>query len=103
MVEQDEVHGDEDGHEMMVIKLQLEKMKEKNKNQGDQDRYQIGFCFGTQNTIEGVSVFRIDSCTMKRGKSWLSGYQVPLGEVKHAYALGPSVLTINTRKCLEKC
>ena len=67
MVEQDEVHGDEDGHEMMVIKLQLRKKKEKNKNQGDQGRYQIGFCFGTQDTIEGVSVFRIDSRTIKRG------------------------------------
>ena len=29
--------------------------------------YQIGFCFGTQDTIEGVSVFRIDSHTIKRG------------------------------------
>jgi len=32
VVEQDEVHGDEDGHVMMVIKLHLEKKKEKNKN-----------------------------------------------------------------------
>ena len=57
--------------------------------------YQICFCFGTQDTILGVSVFRIDSHIMKRGKSWLSGYQVPLCEVIHAYALGPSVQTIN--------
>jgi hypothetical protein len=28
---QDEIHGVEDGHEMMVIKLNLEKKKEKNK------------------------------------------------------------------------
>ena len=34
--------------------------------------YQIDFCFGTQDTIEGVSVFRIDRRTMKRGKSWLN-------------------------------
>jgi hypothetical protein len=33
--------------------------------------------------------------TIKREKLWLSGYQVPLGEVIIAYALGPSVLTIN--------
>jgi hypothetical protein len=30
-MEQVEVHGVEDGHEMMVIKLNLEKKKEKNK------------------------------------------------------------------------
>ena len=35
MIEQDEVHGDEGGHEMMMIKLNLEKKKEKNKNQDD--------------------------------------------------------------------
>jgi len=29
VVEQDEVHGDEDGYVMMVIKLQLEKKREK--------------------------------------------------------------------------
>ena len=55
--------------------------------------YQIGFCFGTQDTMKRVSVFRINSRTIKRGKPWLSGYRVPLGEVIIAYALGPSVLT----------
>jgi hypothetical protein len=34
----DEVHGGEDGHVMMMIKLQLGKKKEKNKNQGDQGK-----------------------------------------------------------------
>ena len=34
MMEKDEVHGDRDGHEMMVIKLQLEK-EERKINQGD--------------------------------------------------------------------
>jgi hypothetical protein len=33
----------------------------------------IGFCFGTQDTIEGVSACRIDSCTIKRGNLWLNG------------------------------
>ena len=31
VLEQDEIHGDEGGHEMMMIKLNLEKKKEKNK------------------------------------------------------------------------
>jgi hypothetical protein len=55
--------------------------------------YQIGFCFDTQDTIEGVSVFRINSRTIKRENLWLSDYRVPLGEVIIVYALGPSVLT----------
>ena len=65
--------------------------------------YQINFCFGTQDTIEDVSVFMIDIRTIKRGNLWLSGYRVPLGEVIHAYALEPSVLTINPWKVLQKC
>jgi hypothetical protein len=31
VIEQDKLHGVEDEHEMMVIKLNLEKKKEKNK------------------------------------------------------------------------
>jgi hypothetical protein len=50
--------------------------------------YQICFCFGTRDTIEGVSVFRIDSRTIKRGNLWLSGYRVQLGDMILAYALG---------------
>ena len=38
MVEQDEVHGGEDGHEMMVIKLQLGKEEREKQNQGDQGK-----------------------------------------------------------------
>jgi hypothetical protein len=38
VMEQDEVHGDEGGHEMMMIKLNLEKTKEKNKNRDDQGK-----------------------------------------------------------------
>ena len=68
-----EVHGDEDGHEMMVIKLQLGKEeREKQKPSVDQGK-DIKYCFGTQDTIEGVSVFRIDSCTIKRINLWLNG------------------------------
>ena len=29
--------------------------------------YQIGFCFGDQDTIESVITFRVDGCTIKRG------------------------------------
>ena len=72
---------------MMVIKLQLgKKEREKQKSRRSRQRYQIGFCFGTQDTIEGVSVFRIDSRTIKRGNLWLSGYRVPLGDMILAYA-----------------
>jgi len=56
---------------MMVIKLQLG--KEEREKCCSRQRYQIGFCFGTQDTIEGVSVFRIDSHTIKRENLWLNG------------------------------
>jgi hypothetical protein len=64
---------------MMVIKVmvmtkredQVKEEREKQKPRRSRQRYQIGFCFGTQDTIEGVSVFRIDIHTMKRGKPWL--------------------------------
>ena len=61
--------------------------REKQKPRRSRQRYQICFCFGTQDNIEGVSVFRIDRRTIKRGNLWLSGYRVPLGEVMLAYAL----------------
>ena len=71
---------------MMVIKLQLRKEeREKQKPRRSRQRYQICFCFDTQDTIEGVSVFSIDSRTIKRGNLWPSGYRVTLGEVIHAY------------------
>jgi hypothetical protein len=80
----------------MIKCSNLENKKEKNKNHvlikaNVSNRF---FCFGTQDTIEGVCVFRIDNRTIKREKVWLSGYRVPLGEIILAYALGPSVLTI---------
>ena len=62
----DEVLGDRDGHLLKMIKLNLEKKKEKQKSRWSRQRYQIGFYFGTQDTIEGVSVFMIDSRTIKR-------------------------------------
>jgi hypothetical protein len=49
----------------------------------------ILFC--TQDTIEGVSDSGLIAVLL-RGESYgLIGYQVPLGEFIHAYALGPRV------------
>ena len=48
MIEQDEVHGDEDGHVLMMIKLNLEKKKEKKqKPRRSRQRYidRSHFCF----------------------------------------------------------
>ena len=67
----------------------LEKKKEKNKNQVlINANVSNSFCFGTQDTIDGVSVFMIDSRTIKMKNLWLSGYRVPLGEMILTYALG---------------
>ena len=38
VIEQDEVHGDEGGHEMKTIKLQLGKEEREKQNQGDQGK-----------------------------------------------------------------
>ena len=38
MIEQDEVHGVEGGHEMKMIKLQLGKEEREKQNQGDQGK-----------------------------------------------------------------
>jgi hypothetical protein len=65
----DQDDGD-DQREDQVIQLRKEE-REKQKPRRSRQSYQIGFCFGTQDTIEGVSVFRIDIHTMKRGKPWL--------------------------------
>ena len=46
MIKQDEVHGDGGGHEMKMIKFNLENKKEKNKkSRRSRQRYKIGFCF----------------------------------------------------------
>jgi hypothetical protein len=77
-----------------MIKFSNLENKEKNKNQVlIKAKVSNRFLFWHQDTIEGVTVFRINSRTITRGNLWLSGYRVPLGEVIIAYALGPSVLT----------
>ena len=51
----DEVHGDRDRHMLKMIKLNLEKKKEKNKNRVIKAKVYDRFLFCTQDTIEGVS------------------------------------------------
>ena len=71
----------------MIKCSNLEKKKEKNQNQVlIKAKISNRFLFWHSRHHRGVSVFRIDSRTMKRGKSWLSGYQVPLGDMILAYA-----------------
>ena len=55
MMEQDEVHGDEDGHEMMMIKCSTWKRKRKTKTGLIKAKVSNRFLFCTQDTIEGVS------------------------------------------------
>ena len=45
MMEQDEVHGDVDGHVMMMIKLNLKNKKEKNKSKVIMAKVLDRFCF----------------------------------------------------------
>ena len=72
----------------MIKCSNLKKKKNKNKKpRRPRQRYQIGFYFGTQDTIEGVSVFRIDNHTIKKENLWLRGNRVPLGDIILAYAL----------------
>ena len=58
--------------EDQVLQLGKEE-REKPKPRRSRQRCLIGFCFGSQDIIEGVSVFRIDSHTIKREILWLSG------------------------------
>ena len=52
--------------------LQLGKEEREKQNGLKAKVYLIGpFCFADQDTIESVIGFRIDSRTMKKGKSWL--------------------------------
>ena len=79
---------------MVMVKTKLEDQelqlgkeeREKQKARRSRQRYQIGFCFGDQDTIESVVTFRIDSRTIKRGNLWLSGYRVPLVDMILTYA-----------------
>ena len=70
MVEHDEVHGGDDGHVMMVIKLQTWKIRKKKikwaQGKGIFDR---AILFYHSRHQVGVSVFRIDSHTIKRDET----------------------------------
>ena len=55
MIEQDEVHEVEGGHEMMMIKIKLKRRKRKIKTETIKTKVYDRFLFYTQDTIEGVS------------------------------------------------
>ena len=68
VLEQDEVHGDDGGH-MMMIKLQTwKRRKRKIKWTQGKDKIDRTILFCHSRHQVGVSGFRIDSRTMKRGK-----------------------------------
>ena len=75
MVEQDEVHG-EGGHVMTVINLLTwKRRKRKTKWAQGKDIFDRAIVFFHSRHLVGVSEFRIDSSTIKRGESrlkWLS-------------------------------
>ena len=72
VVEIDDGHGDGEDQTWRSSTPTWKEEREKQKQGWSRQIYQLGFCFGTQDTIEGVSVFRIDRRTMKRGRnhSW---------------------------------
>lgn len=76
--------------------LHIRKRRKRKTKMGSRQRYnhRSHFWFSDQDTIESVITFRIDSHTIKKGKTFvIAVIKVPLGEVIHAYALGPSELT----------
>lgn len=70
-MELDDGHGKGDGQTIDQVFQILKRRKRKTITNVDQRKGINRFCFGTQNTLEGVSVFRIDSRTIKRKKSRL--------------------------------
>jgi hypothetical protein len=67
-------------------------------------RVLIGFCFAIQDTIEGVSEFRIDSRTIKRGDLEANVViLVLLGDLTHAFALGSSECYHPLENMFVKC
>ena len=76
-----------DGDDQKMIKCSTwKRRKRKTKTKGDQGKgIRQVFDFGDQDTIESVITFRIDRRTIKKRNLWLSGYQVPLGDIVLAY------------------
>ena len=67
VVEPRDDHGD-DGDDHKVIKCSTWKEEREKQKWAQGKGKAIGpFCFGDQDTIEGVVIFRIDSRTIKRG------------------------------------
>ena len=69
MVEQDEVHGGDDGHVMKVIKLYTWKRRKKNKKAQVKGIIDRSLLFWHSRYLVDVSVFRIDNRTIKRGET----------------------------------
>ena len=57
-MELDDSHGDGVAKLEDQVLQHGKEEREKQKPRRSRQRYQIGFCFGTQDTIEGVSVIR---------------------------------------------
>jgi len=78
VVEQDEVHGGDDGHVMMMIMLLTWKRRNRKTKWAQGKVHVIGpFYFCHSRHLVGVSEFWIDSRTIKRGESqlkWLSRF-----------------------------
>ena len=73
VIEHDEVHGDGDGHVLMIKCSTWKRRKKKTKPYGDQGKgIAQGFGFGDQYTIESVIMFSIDRNSIKRGILWLN-------------------------------
>jgi hypothetical protein len=76
----------------MIKCSNLEKKKEKNKNQvlikAKVSNRSLFWHSRHYRGCASVSVFRIDSRTIKRENLWLCSYRVPLGDMILAYALG---------------
>jgi hypothetical protein len=69
VVEQDEIHGGDDGHVMIVIKLQTWKRERDNKMAQGKGIFDGSILFCHSRHQVGVNGFRIDSRTIKRGET----------------------------------
>ena len=74
MVKLDDGHGEGDDHKRDDQVLHIwKRRKRKTKSKEIKAKVSNRIFFGTQDTIKGVSAFRIDSRTIKRGGLWLNG------------------------------
>jgi hypothetical protein len=67
VIELGDGHGDESDQKMIFKYSNLKKREKQNELKAKVYLIRL-FCFATQDTIESVSRFRIDKCTIKRRK-----------------------------------